>query len=182
MHVLVPTWVFVLCLGFECDNFFFFFFLDVTLKSILCQSETLVLNQLLCIALTVRQFAGKWMNLSALFTHFNEGSCFFLFFILSCHFEGFKAYPCNYSSFSSWWDWATVAVIDTCTTKWGSFKISHKRGEEYLQSFTVCILRACEALWSHKLVRWWTDDPGALYASISRPDTCGYSSIVCYVC
>lgn len=127
--------------------FFIFIFSDVTLKSILCQSETLVLKKLLCIAVTVRQFVGNWMNLSALFTHFNEGSCFFLFLFFSCPFEGLKhIHAITQASPPGETEPLSLSLKHLQKSE-AFFKITRKMGmKEYLQSFTVCVLRACEAL------------------------------------
>lgn len=92
----------VMC-GHECVTGGFlsviFFFLDVTLKSILCQSETPVIKKLLHIALTVRLFVGNKVNCSPhLPTSMKDPA--FLFFGFFCHFEGLR----HIHSVTSWKD------------------------------------------------------------------------------
>lgn len=73
----------------------FFFFLEVTLKSILCQSQTPVVKKLLLIALTVRLFVGKLDERPAPSARIYEGFCSL------GHTEGLKAYSSNQRGFSS---------------------------------------------------------------------------------
>lgn len=188
--VLVPKWVFVLYedaptgvsqVGSECDFCMWHWSL------FLCQSGTPVIKKLLRIALTVRLFVGNEMNCSPCLSASMKD--LFVF----CHFKGLR-HSLQSLSFSSWRDWFTVAVTDGCMKKRGWW-VSAKKKKKV--SFTVLFLESqrrvlncmCDYSYTQEdsetlyyLIRRWTDYPGALYASISRPDTCGCSSNVYYMC
>lgn len=96
-------------MGSECDSFFFFVVvvcLEVTLKSILCQSETPVTKKLLLIALTVRLFVGNWMNCSSCLPTSMKDPGF------SFASEGFEGIFMQSHSLSSRQYWFTVAVTN----------------------------------------------------------------------
>lgn len=80
-------------MGSECDFFVVVVCLEVTLKSILCQSETPVTKKLLLIALTVRLFVGNWMNCSPCLPTSMKDPAF------SFTFEGLKEYSCNHTAY-----------------------------------------------------------------------------------
>lgn len=56
-----------------------------------------------------------------------------------------------------------------------------EREREPDQSCELCVC-VRQLSYTERLSEGGQDYPGALYASISRPDTCGSSSNVCYMC
>lgn len=83
-------------MGSESDFLFFFcrvfFCLEVTLKSILCQSETPIIKKLLLIALTVRLWVIGRTALPVYPPQWRTP-------LFLSHFEGLKEYSCNHTAY-----------------------------------------------------------------------------------